>query len=56
VSPVKYERGLYIPEDDIVHSQRRENLKSYIGFQGSLQYMFGSHDEQQELGSLVLPY
>jgi hypothetical protein len=30
VSPVKYELGLYIPEDDILHSQRRENLKFYI--------------------------
>jgi hypothetical protein len=29
VSPVKYELGLYIPEDDILHSHRRENLKSY---------------------------
>jgi hypothetical protein len=30
VSPVKYEMGLYIPEDDILHSHCRENLKSYI--------------------------
>jgi hypothetical protein len=30
VSPVKYELGFYIPEDDILHSHRRENLKSYI--------------------------
>jgi hypothetical protein len=30
VSPVKYELGLYIPEDDILHSHGRENLKSYI--------------------------
>jgi hypothetical protein len=29
VSPVKYELGFYIPEDDILHSHRRENLKSY---------------------------
>jgi hypothetical protein len=29
VSPVKYELGFYIPEDDILHSQSRENLKSY---------------------------
>jgi hypothetical protein len=29
VSPVKYELGSYIPEDDILHSDRRENLKSY---------------------------
>jgi hypothetical protein len=30
VSPVKYELGSYIPEDDILHSHCRENLKSYI--------------------------
>jgi hypothetical protein len=29
VSPVKYEQGFYIPEDDILHSHLRENLKSY---------------------------
>jgi hypothetical protein len=29
VSPVRYKLGLYIPEDDILHSHRRENLKSY---------------------------
>jgi hypothetical protein len=31
VSPVRYELGFYIPEDGILHSHRRENLKSYIG-------------------------
>jgi hypothetical protein len=30
VSPVKYELGFYIPEDAILHSHRRVNLKSYI--------------------------
>jgi hypothetical protein len=30
VSPVKYELGFYIPEDDILHSRRRENTKPYI--------------------------
>jgi hypothetical protein len=30
VSPVKYEMEFYIPEDDILHSDCRENLKSYI--------------------------
>jgi hypothetical protein len=29
VSPVKYELGFYILEDDILHSHHRENLKSY---------------------------
>jgi hypothetical protein len=30
VSPVKYELGFYIPEDDNLRSRRRENPKSYI--------------------------
>jgi hypothetical protein len=34
VSPVKYELGFSIPEDDILHSHRRENLKSYIALTG----------------------
>jgi hypothetical protein len=35
VSPVKYELGFYIPEDAILHSHCRENLKSYITLTGS---------------------
>jgi hypothetical protein len=35
VSPVKYEMGFYIPEDDILHSHCRENLKSYIALTGT---------------------
>jgi hypothetical protein len=34
VSPVKYELGFYIPEDGILHSPRRENLKSYMTLTG----------------------
>jgi hypothetical protein len=34
VFPVKYELGFYFPEDDILHSHRRENLKSYIALTG----------------------
>jgi hypothetical protein len=30
VSPVKYELGFYIPEDDILHSYRHEDLESYM--------------------------
>jgi hypothetical protein len=30
VSPVRYELGFYIPEDDILHSHCRENLKPLI--------------------------
>jgi hypothetical protein len=35
---VKYELGLSIPEDDILHSHRRENLKSYIASSGCAMY------------------
>jgi hypothetical protein len=34
VSPVKYELGSYIPDDDILHSDRSENLLSYIVLTG----------------------
>jgi hypothetical protein len=34
VSPVKYELGFYIAEDDILKSHRRENLRSYKGADG----------------------
>jgi hypothetical protein len=30
VSPVRYKLGFYIPEEGILHSYSRENLKSYI--------------------------
>jgi hypothetical protein len=29
MSPVRYELGFYIPEDDVLHSHRRDNLKPY---------------------------
>jgi hypothetical protein len=34
VSPVRYDLGVYIPEDGILHSHRRENLKFYIALTG----------------------
>jgi hypothetical protein len=34
MSPVSYVLGFYIPEDGILHSHRRENLKSYIELTG----------------------
>jgi hypothetical protein len=34
MSPVRYELCFYIPEDDILHSERRENLKFYIALTG----------------------
>jgi hypothetical protein len=30
VFPVRYEVDFYIPGDGILHSRRRDNLKSYI--------------------------
>jgi hypothetical protein len=30
MSPVRYDLGFYIPEDGILHSHRREDLKSDI--------------------------
>jgi hypothetical protein len=30
VSPVRYELAFYIPQDGILHSYRRENLKCYM--------------------------
>jgi hypothetical protein len=32
--PLNYELAFYIPEDGILHSRRRENLKSYIALIG----------------------
>jgi hypothetical protein len=34
MSAVKYELGFYIPEEAILHSYRREKLKSYIALTG----------------------
>jgi hypothetical protein len=36
VSPVKFELGSHIPVDSILHSHRRENLKSYIALPAGL--------------------
>jgi hypothetical protein len=30
VSPVRYELGFYIPEDDILHSHRHGYIRSYL--------------------------
>jgi hypothetical protein len=32
--PMTYEVGFYIPEDGILHSHCRENIKSYIALTG----------------------
>jgi hypothetical protein len=34
VSPVRYKLDFCIPEDAILHSHSRENLKSYIALTG----------------------
>jgi hypothetical protein len=34
VPPVTYDPGFYIPEDGVLHSHCRENLKSYISLTG----------------------
>jgi hypothetical protein len=34
VSPVRYGLGFYIPEDGILHSDLREDLKSYDFYSG----------------------
>jgi hypothetical protein len=57
VSPVKYELGFYIPEDDILHSHCRENLKSYIGM--LVGYWWKStgerdHQEDQDVGGRII--
>jgi hypothetical protein len=43
MSPVKYELGFYIPEDGILHSDRRENLKSYRTHQDDKSVHWSSH-------------
>jgi hypothetical protein len=54
VSPVKYELGFYIPEDDILHSHRRENLKSYIALTGwTLYWRRNVSPVKYELGSYI---
>jgi hypothetical protein len=37
MSPVRYELGSYIPQDGILHSHRRENLK-FVKFAHAILY------------------
>jgi hypothetical protein len=54
VSPVKYKLGFYIPEDDILHSHRHENLKSYIALTGcTLQWRRNVFPVKYELGFYI---
>jgi hypothetical protein len=55
VFPVKYELGFYVPEDDILHSHRRENLKSYRAFTGwTLYWRPNVSPVKYELGLYIL--
>jgi hypothetical protein len=54
VSPVRYELGFYIPEDGILHSHRRGNLKSYIALTGwTLQRRGNVSSVRYELGFYI---
>jgi hypothetical protein len=46
VSPVRDEQDFYIPGDGILHSHRRENLKSYIA-EGPLSAKVGTKFRRQ---------
>jgi hypothetical protein len=51
---VKYELGFYIPEDGILHSHCRENLKSYIPLTGwTLQRRRNMSPVKYELGFYI---
>jgi hypothetical protein len=46
---VRYGLGFYIPEDDILHSHRRENLKSSFDIE-----LVGSQHEAQLTGLIAM--
>jgi hypothetical protein len=52
---VRYELGFYIPEDGILHSHRRENLKSYIKLFNLGRYSSSYFCLQQRFGDGTLP-
>jgi hypothetical protein len=49
VSPVRYELGFYIPEDDILHSDRREHLRSYKSENQQQLHVHGQSDTESEI-------
>jgi hypothetical protein len=54
VPPERYKLGFYIPEDDILHSHRRENFKSYIALTGcALQRRCNVSPVRYELGFYI---
>jgi hypothetical protein len=40
---VRYELGFYVPEDGILHSHSRENIKSYTVAQSHLRKYLSDH-------------
>jgi hypothetical protein len=51
---MRYELGFYIPEDGILHSHCRKNLKSYIELTGSAQQRkCNVSPEKYELGFYI---
>jgi hypothetical protein len=54
VLPVRYELGFYIPEDGILYSHSRENLKSYRSLIGwALQWRRNVFPVRYDLGSYI---
>jgi hypothetical protein len=51
VFPVRYELGFCISEDGILHSHRRENLKSY-----SECYLFNVYDVKRSNTGLLVDF
>jgi hypothetical protein len=54
MSPVRYELWFYIPEDDILHSHGRKNVKSYIALTSwTLQWRRNVSPVKYELGLYI---
>jgi hypothetical protein len=53
VYAVGYELWFYIPDDDIPHSDRRENLKSYISIWVWMSCSFELLAEGREIEDLI---
>jgi hypothetical protein len=51
--PVRYELGLYIPEDGILHRPRHKNLKIYIAYHVYLQRHITTPTEISSIFSAV---
>jgi hypothetical protein len=53
VSPVKYEMAFYIPDDDILHSHRRVNLKLYRVRFGFRAEFYSTYEQDCPNGTIV---